>query len=169
MNLKIIFPSGISSLRIVLSPILFFSIINDMRVWAICISVFALFTDLLDGYFARKFNLSSNFGAYLDTAADFILILTAFSAFIIAGLYPLWILVLISLMFLQFIITSSNKPVYDPLGKYYGSFLFVSAGVTLLLPLNLICSILLIIIVLFTLISMLTRFYFLFNNKNLLK
>jgi len=42
----------------------------------------------MDSYIARKMNCSSPEGVYFDTTADFILILTAFTAFVIKGIYP---------------------------------------------------------------------------------
>ena len=166
MYIKKIIPSAISSLRIILSFALFYSFLNEMRVLSIIIFITALFTDYLDGLLARKFEVTSNYGAYLDTAADFILTATIFSAFIITGLYPYWILILIIFMFLQFILTSGTvKPIYDPVGKYYGSFLFASVLVTLAIPFSYVIRILIILIVLFSSISLLTRFYSLYKNK----
>jgi len=168
MNLRILIPSGISSLRIVLAPLLAYTFINDLKVWAISLFLLAVLTDILDGYLARKLNASSNFGAYLDTFADFILILTAFSAFVNKGLYPFWILILIVFMFLQFILTSGLKmPIYDPLGKYYGSLLFAGVGITLLFPVNTICNILLVIIVVFSIISLINRLLFIIRRKTI--
>jgi hypothetical protein len=38
-------------------------------------------------------------------------------------------------MFGQFVLTSRRaRPIYDPVGKYYGVFLVCAVGVTLLLP-----------------------------------
>ncbi len=168
MNLKILIPSFISSIRIVLAPLMFLSFLNGFLVLSFIVFISAILTDALDGYLARKLNVTSNFGAYLDTVADFILILTAFSAFMIVGLYPYWILILIIFMFLQFILTSGTKtPVYDPFGKYYGSFLFLSVGLTLLFPLNIINNILLVLIIIFSIISLITRFLFITRHKKL--
>lgn len=53
---------------------------------------FAGVSDVLDGYFARRFHVVSELGARLDSAADFLLI--AVLLFILIPLYdwPLWIL-----------------------------------------------------------------------------
>lgn len=168
MNQRILIPSFISIIRIALAPLLFLSFFNDFKVFSFIIFMSAILTDALDGYLARKLDVTSNFGAYLDTAADFILILTAFSAFVITGLYPYWIMILIIFMFLQFILTSGIKtPVYDPFGKYYGSFLFLSIGITLLFSMNIIINILLVLIVIFSVISLITRFLFITQRKKL--
>jgi len=159
MNLKILIPSLISSLRIILAPLLFYYIINDLTFLAFTLFLIVVFSDYFDGYIARKLKLTSNKGAFMDIISDFVIIIVAFAAFIIKGIYPYWILLLIIVMFLQFIITSkTDKPVYDPIGKYYGSFLFICIGINLILQLNLINNILLILIVIFSSISLISRF-----------
>ena len=168
MNQRILIPSFISSIRIVLAPLLFLSFYNDMKVLSFILFISAVLTDALDGYLARKLDVTSNFGAYLDTAADFILILTAFSAFVITGLYPYWIMILIIFMFLQFILTSGIKtPVYDPFGKYYGSFLFLSLRNTLIFSNNININFFLGLIGIFSVISLITRFLFITQQKKL--
>ncbi|HEY0196724.1 MAG TPA: CDP-alcohol phosphatidyltransferase family protein, partial [Methanobacterium sp.] len=109
MKLEKLIPSILSSLRIILAFVLFYCYLNEMMVSSIIIFLFALSTDYLDGFIARKLNVTSDYGAYLDTAADFILITTVFLAFIITGIYPYWILIIIIFMFLQFILTSGIK------------------------------------------------------------
>jgi len=101
----------------------------------ICLFFFACVTDVLDGHLARRLGVFSSIGAYLDVTADFLLVLTMFSAFAIKGIYPFWTLLLIGSMFLHFIITSTLKrPLYDPVGRYYGTFLFAAIGATLAFP-----------------------------------
>lgn len=169
MNLKKLIPSGLSTLRIVLAVILFYSFLSGMRIISITIFIFALFTDYLDGYIARKLKVTSNYGAFLDIIADFTLTITIFTAFTIKGSYPYWILILITFMFLQFILTSGiKKPIYDPIGKYYGAFLFTSAAINLIFPLNYINMISLILIVVVSLISLSTRFYSLYGKNDFL-
>jgi CDP-diacylglycerol--glycerol-3-phosphate 3-phosphatidyltransferase/cardiolipin synthase len=86
---------------------------------------FAIATDVADGYLARHLGFSSQFGANFDVTADFVFITGVFYYFILQGLYPIWVLVFIVFMFAQFVITSKlSKVFYDPLGKYYGSFLY---------------------------------------------
>jgi phosphatidylglycerophosphate synthase len=93
-----------------------------------------LCTDLLDGYLARRFGLSSRFGTYFDVTTDFILVFCMFLTFNSNGFVPGWILVLITFVFAQFLITSvySDK-IYDPVGKYYGSLLYGAIGLRFIL------------------------------------
>lgn len=93
-----------------------------------------LWTDLLDGYLARKLALSTKFGTYFDVTTDFIFVFCMFLTFNSKGFVPGWVLVLITLVFAQFIITSiySDK-IYDPVGKYYGSLLYGAIGLRFIL------------------------------------
>lgn len=166
MKLQKLLPSILSSLRIILAFVLFYTYLNGMIISSVVIFIIALSTDYLDGFIARKWSTVTNIGAYLDTIADFILVATIFLAFIVTGIYPYWLLILIIFMFLQFILTSGiKKPIYDPIGKYYGAFLFTSAGITLILPVSYITNILLILIVLFSFLSLLTRYYSLYKKN----
>ena len=158
-------PSGITALRIVLAPFFFLAVINDFFLYSIGIFVFAVATDAIDGYFARKWSLKSLNGAYFDVTADFILILAGFSAFVIKGIYPFWILFIIIFMFLQFIITSKSRiPIYDPVGKYYGSFLFLTIFIGLTTNNPYLNSFLTILIIVFTFISITSRFIFIIKH-----
>ncbi len=126
-------------------------------------------TDAIDGYIARAMDYSTSSGAYLDIIADLILVLTGFIAFIIKDIYPIWILIVIGAMFLQFVITSrAKKPVYDPIGKYYGSFLFLVIFITLINSFfnnSFLNGILLVLIIIFTIISLISRFFFIIKSN----
>jgi len=61
-------------------------------------------------------------------------------------------------MFGQFVLTSRRgRPIYDPVGKYYGVFLFCAVGVTLLLPYAAVRQALLVPILGFTVASLTSR------------
>ncbi len=125
-SIHILIPSGITSVRVILAPILFFTLINNFILYSIFIFVLAVATDAVDGYVSRKLDVVSSNGAYFDVLADFILILSGFSGFVINGFYPLWLIIIIVLMFLQFIITSKFRiPVYDPIGKYFPLYSYI--------------------------------------------
>lgn len=55
----------------------------------------AAFTDYLDGYLAKKYNMMSDFGKFMDPVADKILTLAAFLAFVEMKLIPAWMVVII--------------------------------------------------------------------------
>jgi phosphatidylglycerophosphate synthase len=67
-------PSILSIIRIIIAPVFLISFLNYDIFLAMTLFVFALITDVLDGYIARKYGLKSPIGAYLDVVADFILI-----------------------------------------------------------------------------------------------
>lgn len=93
-----------------------------------------LCTDLLDGHLARKFALSTKFGTYFDVTTDFIFVFCMLLTFNTKRFVPEWILILITFVFAQFIITSvfSGK-IYDPVGKYLGSLLYGAIGLRFIL------------------------------------
>ena len=91
--------------------------------------LFLLLSDLLDGYLARRFEVSSRFGTYFDVTADFILVFCMFIVFGSKGFCADWIMVLIVAMFAGFVLTGlSSSRIYDPVGKYYGSLLYGAIG-----------------------------------------
>lgn len=57
--------------------------------------ILAIISDILDGYFSRKFNTVSSFGAFLDFTADKIFVCTTLILLSIAGEVPLWITLVI--------------------------------------------------------------------------
>ncbi len=66
-------------LRIALIPVLvgvFYSGINYNNNIAAFIFIAAALTDWLDGYLARKYNMESSFGAFLDPVADKLMVST---------------------------------------------------------------------------------------------
>ncbi len=73
-------PNSLTVFRIAVIPVLVIMyLIPDwpMRhLWLMVVFVVAAVTDLLDGYLARKLNLSSPFGAFLDPVADKLLVST---------------------------------------------------------------------------------------------
>ncbi|MDO9045552.1 MAG: CDP-alcohol phosphatidyltransferase family protein [Methanobacteriaceae archaeon] len=169
-RLKNAIPSLVSIIRIILAPLFLIVFLENNLILSIVIYIIAVATDAIDGYLAIILDSVTPLGAYLDITADLILILTGFVAFTINGIYPYWILILIIIMFLQFIITSKFKfPVYDPIGKYYGAFLFLVIFITLIADIlhNTYSNyILLVLIVIFTVISLISRLFFIMKLKN---
>lgn len=98
-------------------------------------------TDLFDGYLARRLKVDSDLGAFFDSTVDVVLILGVFILFTDAGFYPIWVSGLIIFVFAQFVFSSLySKKLYDPIGKYYGSFLYAAIALTLAFPTQAVCS-----------------------------
>ena len=55
----------------------------------------AAWSDYFDGYLARKWDVSSKLGAFLDTIADKIFVTFVFAGFSIIGRVSIWITVLL--------------------------------------------------------------------------
>lgn len=158
-NKKFLIPQIITALRIVIIPPLLIFLFNDLIIESFILFTISWITDIIDGISARKLDVTSTFGAYFDATADFIFIFVLFFAFVLKEIYPFWILIIIGFMFLQFILTSrQKKPVYDPIGKYSGLFLYVIIGITLFFSDLFIYNILLIAMLGFFVISLISRY-----------
>ncbi len=159
LNLRQATPNTITLLRLIALPHLIWSFNHEITFAMYALFLFSIGTDLADGYISRKIGANSKFGANLDAAVDFAFINAMYLTFILKGIYPTWILLLIIIMFAQFILTNhySRKTIYDPIGKYYGSLLFGGIGLTLLFPTQLIYNIVTIGILVSTVAAILSR------------
>lgn len=66
--------------RIILTPLIIYLIINDNFLYAGIIFAYCSFSDVADGKIARKYDLVSGHGNYMDPLADKILMIGALSA-----------------------------------------------------------------------------------------
>jgi len=63
------------------------------HVAAYILAIIAGFTDILDGWLARKYNLVSDFGALMDPLADKIFVVATFIMLVDYGFMPAWMVV----------------------------------------------------------------------------
>ena len=91
-------PNMLTVMRIFLTPIFIICLFSDFfgaQLWALVIFIVASITDAYDGYLARKNNMVTDTGRFLDPLADKILVSSAFISFSIMGLIDIWMVALI--------------------------------------------------------------------------
>ena len=93
-------PNKLTTFRVVLIPFFLFFLLTDLVCnwgkWiALAIFIVASLTDFLDGYLARKWNLVTNFGKFMDPLADKLLVCSAMICLIEKGAIPSWIVTII--------------------------------------------------------------------------
>jgi cardiolipin synthase (CMP-forming) len=88
-------PNLLSALRLLAAPFAAWLIVEGHDIAAVLIFAAAGASDGLDGFIARRWGMTSAFGAWLDPIADKLLMLFCFTALYYVGATPLWLLVLV--------------------------------------------------------------------------
>ncbi|MBB4197209.1 CDP-alcohol phosphatidyltransferase [Rhodoblastus sphagnicola] len=88
-------PNLISLARLVLAPFSVEMIVERRWTEALAIFVVAGLSDALDGWIARRFDLRSELGAYLDALADKALLVCNYVTLAGVGLVPLYLVLLV--------------------------------------------------------------------------
>ncbi len=94
-------PNKLTILRVILIPffVVFLLGAETFGPWsvyvALAIFVIASLTDMLDGKIARKYNLVTNFGKFMDPLADKLLVVSALVCYVDMGRIPSWIVLII--------------------------------------------------------------------------
>ena len=88
-------PNFFSIVRIVLIIPFTFLLIHKQFGWAFTIFLLASASDVLDGLLARMLRQRTPLGAFLDPAADKMLIVTAFLTLAFLKLLPVWLVVVV--------------------------------------------------------------------------
>ena len=83
-------PNKLTVLRVIMVPFFVFFMLTDVggaaNKWiALALFVIASLTDMLDGKIARKYNLVTNFGKFMDPLADKLLVCSAMICLIPSG------------------------------------------------------------------------------------
>lgn len=90
-------PNLITGLRILLVGPLVWLMAAGEFAWALGIAVIAGASDGLDGFLAKRYNWKSRLGGILDPVADKLMLVLSFLALGVAGLLPMWLVVLVLL------------------------------------------------------------------------
>lgn len=94
-------PNKLTMFRVILIPFFVFFLLADIGlgrvapIVALIIFIVASLTDMLDGKIARKYNLVTNFGKFMDPLADKLLVCSALICLVELDRVPSWIVIII--------------------------------------------------------------------------
>ncbi len=136
-------PNKLTILRVIMIPFFVAALLYDgganqnMRYVAAALFIIASLTDMLDGKIARKYDLVTNFGKFMDPLADKLLVCSALICMIELRELPAWmVIVIISREFIisGFRLVASDNGVVIA-ASYWGKFktTFQMIGVVLLI------------------------------------
>ena len=136
-------PNKLTVLRVIMIPFFVAALLYDgganqnMRYVAAALFIIASLTDMLDGKIARKYNLLTNFGKFMDPLADKLLVCSALICMIELRELPAWMVIII--ISREFIISGFRLVASDNgvviAASYWGKFktTFQMIGVVLLI------------------------------------
>ena len=171
-------PNKLTVARMILVPFLVLFMLTDLggeanRYIALAIFVVASVTDWFDGKLARKYNLVTNFGKFMDPLADKLLVCSAMICFIELEKLPAWFVIII--IGREFIISgfrliaAENGVVIA--ANYWGKFKTVSQMIMIILliadipALSVLNTVLIWVALILTVVSLID---YLVKNKNVL-
>lgn len=93
-------PNKLTIFRVILIPFFVFFLLAPYfngygNYIAVVIFIIASLTDFLDGKIARKYNLVTDFGKFMDPLADKMLVCSAMICLVESGQLPAWIVIII--------------------------------------------------------------------------
>ena len=122
-------PNKLTILRVILIPFFVFFLISPFfdgygNYIALAIFIIASLTDMADGKIARKYNLVTNFGKFMDPLADKLLVCSAMICLVDLKLIPVWVVLIIIAR--EFIISGFRLVASDNgiviAARYWGKF-----------------------------------------------
>lgn len=123
-------PNKLTVLRVIMIPFFVFFLLweggqnQTFRLISLAIFIVASLTDLLDGKIARKYNLVTDFGKFMDPLADKLLVCSALICLVSMDRLPAWmVIVIISREFIisGFRLVASDNGVVIA-ASYWGKF-----------------------------------------------
>ena len=122
--MKLNLPNKLTLIRCVLVPIFLAVLIIPQNVYVACLGSAAIFgiasfTDMLDGKIARKYNLITNFGKFMDPLADKLLVFGALLGILyrFENIRPVFIWCAFIVIFRELAVTSMRLVVSGSSGK----------------------------------------------------
>lgn len=127
-------PNKLTMFRVILIPVFIIVLMAGIfseplnRYIGVAVFCIASFTDYLDGNIARKYNLVTNFGKFMDPLADKLLVCSAMICMISTGQLEAWFVIIIIAR--EFIISGFRLVAADSgiviAASYWGKFKTVS-------------------------------------------
>ena len=177
---KMNLPNKLTILRVILIPFFVFFLISPFfdgygNYIALAIFIIASLTDMADGKIARKYNLVTNFGKFMDPLADKLLVCSAMICLVDLKLIPVWVVLIIIAR--EFIISGFRLVASDNgiviAASYWGKFkttfqmLMVIVIINLQLGwLNILGTLLIYVALVLTVVSLID---YIAKNKDVLK
>ncbi len=135
-------PNILTLIRLFMVPLFVVVFHNEegIRTFSMLIFVLASATDVLDGYIARKYNMSTRWGQLMDPLADKCMQLAVILSLFYVGQVPGWFLVilvakeLIMIMGSAFLYSKKTYVKANVFGKLNTVFLFLVMTLLLLIP-----------------------------------
>ena len=129
-------PNMLTILRFLLIPIIIILAFEHNYIAAIVVLTISGFTDVLDGYIARKFNFITDFGKLMDPLADKATQVALLGTLTIQRIIPIWIIVIVIIK--EFLMISGASFLYGKelvvSSKWYGKL------ATVLFYIAIVCS-----------------------------
>ena len=171
-------PNKLTILRVIMIPFFVFFLLAPFfdgygNYIALVIFIIASLTDFADGKIARKYNLVTNFGKFMDPLADKLLVCSAMICLVDLKLIPSWIVIIIIAR--EFIISGFRLVASDNgvviAASYWGKFkttfqmIMVILMIANIQALNILTQIVMWIALALTIISLID---YIVKNKNVL-
>lgn len=94
-GLALSIPNLITLARILMVPVVVWAIASNTMWFAFVLFLVAGVSDAVDGFLAKRFNMTTELGAYLDPLADKALIVSIYLTLGINGDIPRWLVILV--------------------------------------------------------------------------
>ncbi len=171
-------PNKLTMFRVILIPFFVVFLLVDITPvdkWiALAVFIIASLTDMLDGKIARKYNLVTNFGKFMDPLADKLLVCSALVCLVAVDRIPAWMVIVVIAR--EFIISGFRLVASDNgvviAASYWGKFkttfqiIMICLMIADLAALQLLTTIVTWVAVILTIVSLVD---YLVKNKEVMK